>query len=91
MKYKANRYTKSSECRSNKRIIQEYGIEEANRVGALDSLIKQQENKKELKKKRKKQKKQNKTKNGLHIGIEYSIKYSEFIQTGGDPKSCPFA
>jgi hypothetical protein len=90
MKYKANRYTKSSEYRSNKRIIQEYGIEEANRIGALDSIVTQQENKKELKQYRKQKKKQSKTKSGLHIGIEYSIKYSEFIKDGGDPNSCPF-
>jgi hypothetical protein len=97
VKYKPNKSSKSAEFRINRRIIQEYGLEESKRVGALDSIIEQKHKHKEQKKqiksehKRKKHKeKQKSQKTGLHIGINYEQKSQEFIINGGDIESCPF-
>ena len=97
MKYKRNKSSKSAEFRLNRRIIQEYGLEEARKIGALDSLIEEKQKHKHLKKKIKKQykkdkhqQKQKSTKTGSHTGIEYQKKYQEFIDNGGDPNICPF-
>jgi hypothetical protein len=85
-KYRPTRSKNWAERRQNRRIIQEYGIEEANRVGALNSIKENRERDKIQKKKTK----NNKSKTSLHTGREYHIKYGEFITMGGDPSSCPF-
>ena len=97
VKYRPNKYSKSAEFRINRRIVQEYGFQEAKKIGALDSIIEEKEKHKDLKKSKKKQRKKQKLqekqksqKTGLHIGIEHQKKYQEFIANGGDPKSCPF-
>jgi hypothetical protein len=93
VKYKANKYSKSSNFRINRRIIQEYGLQEAKKIGALDSLEQEKEKLKSLKKKQKSVKKKNKKtskKTGLHLGVEYQTKYNEFLINGGNPEDCPF-
>lgn len=97
VKYKPNKYSKSAQFRSNRRIIQEYGFSEAKKIGALDSVVEENQKKKSLKKKIKKERKQQKLQEkqksqttGLHTGAEYQEKYQEFISNGGDPESCPF-
>jgi|688.fasta_scaffold216961_4 hypothetical protein len=97
VKYKANRYSKSSQFRGNRRIIQEYGLQEAKRIGALDSIQEQKETKKTLKKqrkfqnkKKKQEEKQKSQKKGFHTGVLYQEKHQEFINNGGDPNACPF-
>lgn len=92
VKYKLNKSSKSSDFRINRRIIQEYGFQEAKRIGALDSILKEKEKHQSLKKKNKnKRKKKNKAcKNKIHIGMEHEKKYREFIENGGDPNECPF-
>lgn len=89
VKYKANKHSKSSDFRINRRIIQEYGLQEAKKIGALDSIEQEKEKLKSLKKKQKSVKKQNK-KTGLHLGVEYQTKYNEFLINGGNPEDCPF-
>jgi hypothetical protein len=91
MKYRPTKSRKWAEQRRNRRIIQEYGLTEAKRVGALDSPKEQKKKQKQIKKKtkiRNKQKRQNKT--GQSIGSDYETKYNEFLKNGGDPNSCPF-
>ena len=97
VKYKRNKSSKNAEFRLNRRIIQEYGLEEARKIGALDSLIEEKEKHKHLKKKIKKQtqkkkhqEKQKSQKTGFHTGIEYQQRYQEFINNGGDSSGCPF-
>lgn len=90
MKYKSNKTSKSAEYRINRRIIQEYGFQEAQKIGALDSIIQEKQNNKLLKKKNKKINKQKSRKTGSRTGSEYQQKYQEFIKKGGDPNSCPF-
>lgn len=51
MKYQSNKYSKSADFKISRRMIQEYGLKEARRIGALDNLT-QQKNK-ELKTKTK--------------------------------------
>jgi hypothetical protein len=97
VKYRPNKYSKSAEFRINRRIVQEYGLQEAKNIGALDSLIEEKQKHKNLKqskkkqyKKQKLQEKQKSQKSGLHTGTEYEEKYKQFIANGGDPNSCPF-
>ena len=93
VKYKPNKTSKSAEFRINHRIIQEYGFQEAKKIGALDSILEEKQKNKHFKKKKKKinkQKKQKSQKTGSRTGIEYQQKYQEFIKNGGDPNSCPF-
>lgn len=90
MKYRPTRSKKWSEYHRNRRIIQEYGLEEARKTGALDSPKEQEIKKKKAKAQRKKEKKISKTKTGLYIGDLHIIQYQEFISNGGDPNSCPF-
>lgn len=92
VKYKPNKSSKSSDFRINRRIIQEYGLQEAKRIGALDSIIEEKDKhktlKNKLKHKRKKKNKENKKKS--HIGTEYHEAYDKFVSDGGDINSCPF-
>lgn len=92
VKYKPNKSSKSSDFRINRRIVQEYGFQEAKRIGALDSISEEKAKHKSLKNKLKhKRKKKNKNnKERTHTGIEYEQKYKEFIKNGGDPNECPF-
>jgi len=90
VKYRPNKTSKSAEYRINRRIIQEYGFQEAQKIGALDSIIQEKQKNKHLKKKKKKISKQKTRKTGSRTGVEYQQKYQEFINNGGDPKSCPF-
>lgn len=97
VKYRPNKSSKSAEFRLNRRIIQEYGFQEAKKIGALDSMIEEKQKHKHLKKKIKKankkkkhQEKQKSQKTGSYTGIEHQEKYQEFIENGGDPNSCPF-
>lgn len=91
MKYRPNKHSKSSDFRCTHRMIQEYGIKEAIRIGALDSKEKENtHNKKKQKKHKKKNSQIKKSKKGIHIGLEHHIKYKAFIQDGGDPNDCPF-
>lgn len=90
VKYKPNKSSKSSDFRTNPRIVQEYGFQEAKRIGALYSIREEKEKHKSLKNKLKHKKKNKKNKNKLHIGIEHEKKYQEFIENGGDPNECPF-
>lgn len=92
VKYKPNKSSKSSDFRINRRIVQEYGFQEAKRIGALDSISEEKAKHKSLKNKLKHKKKKNNkdNKNKLHIGIEHEKRYQEFIENGGDPNECPF-
>ncbi len=89
-KYRPTRTKNWAEIRQNRRIIQEYGIEEANKSGALDSTKENRQKDKENQKQKKKENQNNNSKTGIHIGSEFEIKYAEFINGGGDPDSCPF-
>lgn len=93
MKYKPNKSSKSSNFRMNRRLIQEYGFEEAKRIGSLDSeeeqKIKRKNTKKQSKIRKKKEKQQSK-KTRKHIGDTHQLKYKEFLSNGGDPNACPF-
>ena len=94
MKYRPTKSRKWADQRRNRRIIQEYGLQEANRVGALDSPKEQKKKEKEIKKQIKAQKKaeekKTSTKTGLHIGQEYQEKLDNFIAENGETNSCPF-
>ena len=94
MKYRPTKSRKWADQRRNRRIIQEYGFQEAKRVGALDSAKEQKNKDKEVKKQIKVQKKieekNTSTKTGLHIGQEYQEKLDNFIAENGDINSCPF-
>jgi hypothetical protein len=94
MKYRPTKSKKWADQRRNRRIIQEYGFQEAKRVGALDSAKEQKKKDKEVKKQIKAQKKieekKTSTKTGLHIGQEYQEKLDNFIAKNGDISSCPF-
>ena len=94
MKYRPTKSKKWADQRRNRRIIQEYGFQEAKRVGALDSAKEQKKKDKEVKKQIKAQKKieekNTSTKTGLHIGQEYQEKLDNFIAKNGDISSCPF-
>lgn len=99
VKYRPTRSKRWADQRHNRRIIQEYGLQEAQRTGFLD-LDKNNKKKKQRKNKSKKPTKTKEekwqifetkaSKTGLHIGLEYESKYKEFIASGGDPNSCPF-
>lgn len=92
MKYRPTKSKKWAEYRRNRRIIQEYGLQEARNSGALDTPKQQREQikkvKKQLKIEKKKQTKQNK--GGIHIGENYISSYNKFVSDGGDISSCPF-
>lgn len=94
MKYRPTKSRKWADQRRNRRIIQEYGFQEAKKVGALDSPKEQKKKDKEVKKQIKVQKKieekKTSTKTGLHIGQEYQEKLDNFIAENGDISSCPF-
>jgi hypothetical protein len=94
MKYRPTKSKKWADQRRNRRIIQEYGFQEAKRVGALDSAKEQKKKEKEVKKQIKAQKKieekKTSTKTGLHIGQEYQEKLDNFMAENGDISSCPF-
>jgi hypothetical protein len=89
-KYRPTNTKNWAEIRQNRRIIQEYGIEEANKTGALDSTKENRIKDKMEQKQKTKETKDNNSDSGLHIGVEFQVKYDEFIKTGGDPDSCPF-
>ena len=94
MKYRPTKSRKWADQRRNRRIILEYGLQEANRVGALESPKEQKKKEKEIKKQIKAQKKaeekKTSTKTGLHIGQEYQKKLDSFLSENGDTNSCPF-
>lgn len=87
VKYRPTKSKKWADQKRNRRIIQEYGLQEAQRSGFLDV-----DNNGRKKKHKNKSKKTNdkKPKTGTHLGSEYESKYNEFISDGGDPNSCPF-
>jgi hypothetical protein len=94
MKYRPTKSRRWADQRRNRRIIQEYGLQEAKRVGALDSTKEQKKKEKDIKKQLKIQKKQQiqsaKSKTGHMVGENYAKELSKFIEDGGDPNSCPF-
>ena len=60
MKYQTNKYSKSSDFKISRRLIQEYGFEEARRIGALDNLTQQKNKELKTKTKLKNQRKRQK-------------------------------
>lgn len=90
MKYRPTKSKKWAEYRRNRRIIQEYGLQEARNSGALDTPKQQREQIKKVKKQLKIEKKKQKKKTGLHTGDFYQEEYNKFIENGGDADSCPF-
>lgn len=94
MKYRPTKSKRWADYRRNRRIVQEYGIKEANRVGALETPKEQKRKDKAVskvvKKQKKIQQKISKTRVGLYIGDNYVESYTQFINSGGDPSSCPF-
>jgi hypothetical protein len=67
----------------NKRIIQEYGIQEANKLGLLDT-----QRQKKVKSKQEKLKRKKEPKN--ITGILYEQNLRQFLENGGDLNECPF-
>jgi hypothetical protein len=60
MKYQTNRCSKSADFKISRRLIQEYGFEEARRIGALDNLTQQKNKELKTKTKLKNQRKRQK-------------------------------
>ena len=98
MRYRPTRSRKWADYRRNKRIIQEYGYEEAERLGLLDSekqkKNKQKKKQQEIKQQNKKEKYEKKQKTKKEpkqtIGQLYEEKRQQFLDEGGDIKECPF-
>lgn len=60
MKYEENKHSKSTDFKISRRMIQEYGLKEARRIGALDNLAQQQNKQLKIKTKLKNQRKRKK-------------------------------
>lgn len=94
MKYRPTKSAKWNDFHRNHRIIQEYGLEEARRLGLLKTPKQIKEDNKKLKKQIKAQKQKDKqthkSKGSLAIGENYEKEYNQFIIDGGDINSCPF-
>lgn len=98
MRYRPTRSRKWADYRRNKRIIQEYGYEEAERLGLLDSekdkkkkqKKKQEETKQQKKQENYKKKQKAKKEPKQTIGEMYEQKLQKFLDAGGDTKECPF-
>jgi hypothetical protein len=87
VKYRPTKSKKWADQKRNRRIIQEYGLQEAQRSGFLDI---DNNGKKKKQKDKSKNINNKKPKTGTHLGSEYESKYKQFISNGGDPSSCPF-
>lgn len=61
MKYQTNKYSKSADFKIGRRLIQEYGFQEARRIGALDNLSQQKNKELKIKTKLKNQRKKKKS------------------------------
>lgn len=97
VKYRPTKSKKWADQKRNRRIIQEYGLQEAQRSGFLDTDQNGKKKKKHKKQKLQKTKEEKwkqfeskAPKSGLHIGSDHDSLYNEFISNGGDPNSCPF-
>jgi flagellar hook protein FlgE len=99
MKYRPTNSKKWVNHRRNKRLIQEYGLEEARKLGFLDTdkngkkIKKKKRTETEQKewKKEKYKKKQKKVKEPKYnIGELYEENLQGFLDSGGDLKECPF-
>lgn len=95
MKYRPNKHSKSADFKISRRLIQEYGLEEARRIGGLDNIAQQQnkerQTKTKLKAEKRRLKKKNKTKHTqFRTGENYDKSFKDFIENGGDSSSCPF-
>jgi hypothetical protein len=66
MKYQTNKYSKSADFKIGRRLIQEYGFQEARRIGALDNLDQQKNKELKTKTKIKNQNKRKKRKNKIY-------------------------
>lgn len=95
MRYRPNKHSKSADFKISRRLIQEYGFEEARRIGALDNLTQQKNKQHKIKTQLKAEKRRRRKKNKLRYtqsrtGENYTTEYKNFIDQGGDPSSCPF-
>lgn len=94
MKYRPTKSAKWTDFRRNRRIIQEYGLEEARKTGALktEKQIKEENKKlkKQIKAQKQKDKQTHKAKSSIRVGENYETEYNKFIINGGDITSCPF-
>ena len=102
MKYRPTKSNKWANQRINRRLIQEYGLEETKKLGFLDTDKDGKDIKKKKKKKRteeehkewkkqKYEKKQKKLKEPKYnMGELYEENLQKFLDSGGDLKECPF-
>ena len=84
MKYRPTGNRKWANYRRERRIVQEYGLEESRDLGLISSLNNS--------KSKKKQKKKGKIKKRSEpvVGEHYEEKLKQFLYDGGNLKDCPF-